>query len=58
LHDSAWRPLVWDLSFLCGPAAELDAPVAPHPVACGQDHIQAAEADKRLDLAAALGLNY
>lgn len=58
LHDFAWRPLAWDRSFLCGPAAALDAPVAPHPVAYGQDHIQAVEADKPLYPAAALGLNY
>jgi len=32
--------------------------VAPHPVAYGQDHIQAVEADKPLYPAAALGLNY
>ena len=42
----------------CGPAAELDSPVTPHPVAYGQNHIEVTEFYQSPYLADALGLNY
>ena len=41
----------------CGPAAELNAPVAAHPVADCQYHIQVVEVHQPLYQADALGLN-
>jgi len=42
---------------LRGPAAKLQAPVAAHPVAYSQNHVQVVEVHQPLDLATAFGLN-